>query len=37
MPGEEFPDLQEADIQEVFDSHVAELTEEKLEQLTVFS
>lgn len=37
VPGEGFPDLEEADIQEFFDAHAAELTEKNLEQLTAFS
>jgi hypothetical protein len=37
VPGEEFPYLKKADIQEVFDSRTAELTEEDTEELTVLS
>jgi hypothetical protein len=37
FPGEGFSDLGEADVQEVLNFHAAELIEEDLEQLTVFS
>jgi hypothetical protein len=37
IPGEGIPDFEDTDIQEILDPHAAELTEENLEQLTVFS
>lgn len=37
FPGEGFSDLEEAKMHEVLNSHAAELTEENLEQLTLFN
>jgi hypothetical protein len=37
IPGEGIPDFKGADMKEILDSYTAELTEEDLEQLTVFS